>query len=107
MPAIGGMNNPIPGTNLEIKIARREYTDCNLKMYVSGSSERLLKNLRRDSPRRPPKSYQSESLTSDATVAKTNAPAKFRRPNPARAPAAIRIGTEGTGKPICSAITTK
>jgi hypothetical protein len=47
-----------------------------------------------------PQAQLSEAATASVSASKT-----FSRRNPASAPAAINIGAEGNGRPICSANT--
>ena len=49
-----------------------------------------------------PSSNQMVSATAQAKTATTRAASKFIRCVPAKAPAASRIGIDGTGNPICS-----
>ena len=56
-------------------------------------------------PLRRPSWNQMVSAISEATIAMTSEPKKLKRPVPASAPAANKIGKDGIGSPICSANT--
>src|SRR5258705_10010981 len=71
----------------------------------SGSSEILQRNCRMRMPFLRPRMYQTESAERAAMATKNNEAQKLRWPVPARAPAANTTGSEGIGRPSCSAKT--
>jgi hypothetical protein len=108
MPASGGATVPSPGTNLAKTKDRAPCFANNpsvRRTQESGSSEILQRSWRILIPRTRPIPYHTESAVSEANTLRKIDPPKLNRPVPASAPAAKRIGKEGTGRPICSANT--
>src|SRR5712664_2932848 len=108
MPANGGATEPKPGTNFA-KTSDR--APCFAKRpsvrrtQESGSSEILQRSWRTLIPVTRPSTYHTESAASAANTLRKIEPAKLKLPDPAKAPAAKRIGRDGTGRPNCSAST--
>src|SRR6266568_1385924 len=108
MPASGGATVLSPGRNLATSSDRAPClakTPSVRRTHESGSSEIRQRNSRIRIPLRRPSSYQRKSAMSAPSNAINNDTPKLRCPEPASAPAARRSGTEGIGKPSCSAST--
>src|SRR5258708_17028853 len=71
----------------------------------SVASEILQRNCRMRIPFLRPRMYQTESAERAAMATKNNETQKLRWPVPANAPAAKTTGSEGIGRPSCSAKT--
>src|SRR6266478_2310612 len=108
IPSSGGATVLSPGMNFA---SNRERAPCLEKIpsvrrtQESGSREILQRNCRMRMPLVRPRAYQKESAESAAMATKNSEAQKLRWPVPASAPAANTTGSEGTGRPSCSAKT--
>ena len=108
MPASGGAAVLNPGTNLATSRERApQASNARVvrRTHESGSSEMRHSQPRTRAPPARPIWYQIASLISEADVAAARMSPRLNRSAPARPPAASRIGTAGSGRPICSAST--
>src|SRR5882672_463077 len=105
MPASGGATVPNPGTNFASTSDRAPClanTPSVRRTQESGSSEILQSSCRILMPRTRPSVYHTESATKQAATLRKIEPVRLNLPEPASAPAANRIGSDGRGSPICS-----
>src|SRR5882724_11562618 len=108
IPASGGATVLSPGMNLA---SSNERAPCLAKMpsvrrtQESGSREILQRNCRMRIPFLRPRMYHTESAERAAMATKNSEAQKLRWLVPANAPAAKTTGSEGIGRPSCSAKT--
>ena len=107
-PASGGATVLKPGKNLASRSERAPWVEKRpsvLRTQESGSREILHSNCKTLMPFKRPIRYQTESAHTAAKTQTAKHAKKFRLREPASAPAASNSGSEGTGRPICSAKT--